>query len=202
MCWSRARIYDRPFLACLDEIDAAIARLRARGATGFVVAGQSLGGSAALAYGARHDGLLGIVGLAPAPAPGVARRPEIARSLEQAKEMVANGRGDQRASFSDINERPITVEASAEAFLSFLALDGPANIVQNSAHLKAPLLWVAGDQDGTQQGRDFAFGKAPSSPLNRYASIHSTHLGTPEAGGDAVLGWLKEVAAAHQGVAR
>src|SRR5919106_1015618 len=34
MCWSRRRIYDRPYLDCLRDIDDAVARLMARGATG------------------------------------------------------------------------------------------------------------------------------------------------------------------------
>ena len=31
MCWSDRRIYDRDYLACLDDIDPALGRLRARG---------------------------------------------------------------------------------------------------------------------------------------------------------------------------
>jgi hypothetical protein len=37
MCWSRRRIYDRPFLDCLTEIDSAIARVKSRGAGRIVV---------------------------------------------------------------------------------------------------------------------------------------------------------------------
>src|SRR5262249_15240778 len=61
MCWSRNRIYDRPYLDCLREIDAAADRLKARGATGLVVLGMSLGGNAALGYGATRQGLKGII---------------------------------------------------------------------------------------------------------------------------------------------
>jgi len=59
MCWSRRRIYDRPFLDCLTEIDSAIGRLKSRGAGRMVVAGMSQGGDAALVYGARHANLAG-----------------------------------------------------------------------------------------------------------------------------------------------
>ena len=51
-CWSQRRIYDRPFLDCLTEIDSAIGRLKGRDASRIVVAGMSQGGDAALAYGA------------------------------------------------------------------------------------------------------------------------------------------------------
>ena len=60
MCWSRRRIYDRPFLDCLTEIDSAIGRLKGRGAGRIVVAGMSQGGDAALAYGARQANLAGM----------------------------------------------------------------------------------------------------------------------------------------------
>ena len=39
MCWSRSRIYDRAFLDCLADIDAAVVSLKARGAEAIVVAG-------------------------------------------------------------------------------------------------------------------------------------------------------------------
>src|SRR5262249_19658920 len=61
MCWSAARIYDRTYLECFADIDAAAARLKARGATTIVVLGMSLGGNAALGFGARRQGLAAIV---------------------------------------------------------------------------------------------------------------------------------------------
>jgi esterase/lipase len=66
MCWSRRRIYDRPLLDCLGEIDAAVARLRGRGAGRIVVAGMSQGGDAALVYGALRGDPAGIIAIAPA----------------------------------------------------------------------------------------------------------------------------------------
>jgi dienelactone hydrolase len=66
MCWSRERIYDKPYPDCLAEIDAAAAQLRARRATAIAIVGMSLGGNAALAYGARHSELAAVVALAPA----------------------------------------------------------------------------------------------------------------------------------------
>jgi esterase/lipase len=57
MCWSAARIYDRSYLECFADIDAAAARLKEHGATAIVVLGMSLGGNAALGFGARRQGL-------------------------------------------------------------------------------------------------------------------------------------------------
>ncbi len=195
MCWSQRRIYDEAFLDCLNDIDAAFARLRQRGATAFVIVGQSLGGSAALAYGARHDGLKGIIALAPAPAPGIARRPEIAPEIERANALVAAGHGDDKESFTDLNVAVrFTVDTTARIYLSFLAIDGPANLVANAVHLKAPVLWVSGVQDPTQMPRSLGFDRAAPYALNRYVEVEADHFGTPAAARDTMLAWLKEVA--------
>ena len=66
MCWSAARIYDRSYLECFADIDAAAARLKEHGVTAIVVLGMSLGGNAALDFGARRQGLKAIIALAPA----------------------------------------------------------------------------------------------------------------------------------------
>jgi dienelactone hydrolase len=65
MYWSARRSYEAPFAERLAAIDDAIAKLKNLGATSIVVGGFSLGGNAAIAFGASHPGLLGIIGLAP-----------------------------------------------------------------------------------------------------------------------------------------
>jgi hypothetical protein len=55
MCWSHRRRRDRPLLECLAEIETPIARLTGRGAGAIVIAGMSVGGLAALAFGARRS---------------------------------------------------------------------------------------------------------------------------------------------------
>ena len=96
MCWSFRRIYDRPYGDCLREIDDAIARLKRKGATAFVVAGHSLGANGALGYGAMNKGLKGVIALAPGHRPEIlSRRAEVADSLEHARKLVAAGRGER-----------------------------------------------------------------------------------------------------------
>ena len=194
MCWSRSVIYGAAFLDCLAVVDDAITRLKSQGATRIVVAGMSLGGAGALGYGARHDGLAGIVAIAPAPGPGVARRPEIAQGIEEAKALIAQGKGDDFQTFTDINESDISVRATPKIFLSFLAFDGPANVIANAQSLKAPVLWISGTSDPTQLPRATGFDKVPANNLNRYVTVNSNHLGTPTAASDAVIAWLKDIA--------
>ncbi|MCL6555988.1 MAG: alpha/beta fold hydrolase [Burkholderiales bacterium] len=60
MPWSRQRAFDRDYAQAMTEIDATVARLRARGATRIVIGGHSLGAAAALIFCAQRpaDGLL------------------------------------------------------------------------------------------------------------------------------------------------
>lgn len=195
MCWSKRRIYDKPYDDCLDELDQASVRLKADGATAIVVAGQSLGGNAALGYGATRP-VKGVIALAAAHSPErLSRRPDVRESLDKANAMIAEGKGDSTANFNDTNVgHDMTVTATANTYVSFFSPASPAIMSANAAKLTAPLLWVAGDNDKTQIGPDYAFAKAPANPLNRYVTVSSDHGGTPDAGRDAIVEWLKELA--------
>ena len=200
MCWSRRRGFDKPRDQCLAEIDQAIAGLKAQGATAIVVGGQSLGGHAALSYGASHAGLLGVIGLAPADdAQRKARRPDIAAAVARAQQLVASGQGDTREMFADTNTGPqgtfsTVANTTARIYLSFFD-PGNAPIAQDVAALKAPLLWIAGTEDPTQRDSETAyFQHAPANPLNRYVTVEAAHLATPDAACDAVVAWLKDLA--------
>lgn len=201
MCWSRRREFDLSYTDCFRDIDAAIAELKAKGATAIVVGGLSLGGNAAIGYGATHPGLLGVIGLAPADDPrSKASRPEIAAVIAQAQDLMAKGKGDEATWFDDINTGPrgtytMKLHTTARIYLSFYGPDSQASIPDNTARLSAPLLWVAGDSDPTQKrGPAFAFDKAPPNPLNRYVTVAATHLETPDAAREAVLAWLSALA--------
>lgn len=195
MCWSKRRIYDKPYDACLAELDTAVADLRAKGATAIVMAGHSLGGNGALGYAANHD-VKGVLLLAPAHNPErVIRRPEIAASLEKAKALVAEGRGAETATFDEINMgRTFSVSCSAETYVSFFDPAGAAVIPLSIARQHAPVLWVTGDRDKTQQDVAATLAKAPADPLNRLVTVSADHIDTPDAAIAAARDWLKGVA--------
>ena len=195
MCWSARRIYDRPYLDCLREIDTAIERLRRRGATATIVAGHSLGANAALAYGARHE-VKGVAALAPGHRPeALAQRPRIAEELDRARALMAGGR-HERIGFVDFNgSLQITVMATPAAYVSFFAADSPAVMPVNAARLNAPLLYVVGSQDPLQRGPEEIFEKAPPHALNRYVTVAARHFDTSAASAEAVVAWLRQLAA-------
>jgi esterase/lipase len=193
MCWSAVRIYDRAYLECFADIDAAAARLKARGATAIVVLGMSLGGNAALGFGARRHGLGAVIALAPAHAPELlARRPEIAQSIATAQSAVAAGRADEKTTFDDVNlGKSFTVSTTPAIYLSFFGPGSPAVMPENAAHLSAPLLMVSGNNDPTQRNAGNIFARAPSGPRNKHVTVEADHMGTPAASIDIVLAWLK-----------
>jgi pimeloyl-ACP methyl ester carboxylesterase len=194
MCWSNGRVFDESLLDCFADIDAAIARLKAQGATEIVISGHSLGGSAALAYGARHEGLKGIIAMAPAPDPS-GQLPDVAFNLDRAQQLIDSGQGDQKILFTHYNHTQsgydmTYVFAAPRALLSFDAAHGPAEMSANLAALKAPLLWIAGKDDDTQNRAYELFMLAPKNPLNRLIKVNADHNGTPQAAIPAVLDWL------------
>jgi pimeloyl-ACP methyl ester carboxylesterase len=205
MCFSRRRGFNAAYADCFRDIDTAIAGLKARGASVIVVGGLSLGGNIAIAYGATHPGLLGIIGLSPAddPTHKATSDPEFAARIARAHDLIAQGKGDVKVSFDDVNTGPqgsykMTLSTTPRIFLSFSDSDSAANIPANVAKLTMPLLWVAGSEDPTQSGGPgFAFDKAPPNALNRYVTVGATHLEVPDAATTAVLAWLRDLTAPH-----
>src|ERR1700728_3787689 len=65
MPWSFHRRYAATYNQAMSEIDAAVAGLKAKGATRIVIIGHSLGANAAIGYAARHPDLAGVAVLAP-----------------------------------------------------------------------------------------------------------------------------------------
>ncbi|WP_158924157.1 carboxylesterase [Acidisphaera sp. S103] len=193
MCWSRNRIYDAPFPDCLHDIDAAAGKLRAMGARRIVIAGQSEGGNAALTYASTHPDIAGVIALAPAGNPqGLVRNQSVQESVTQARQMVSNGHGNDRARFTATNNgNHFTVYTTAAIFLSFTDPEGPAVFPRSLPKITVPVLWVAGDDDRSQGNADAWFATLPANNLNHMAHVSAVHLGTPDAGIEPALAWLR-----------
>ena len=199
MCWSRQRGFDKTYPDCIAEVNTAIAELKAQGATAIVVGGLSLGGNAAIAYGATHKGIIGIIAFGPANDPTrKSQRPEVAASLARARQLIAQGQGDTKTTFDDFNTSTggsfaMTETTTPRIFVSFNDTDALTHIGPNLSRLTVPILWVAGDGDPTQASAPTLFRMVPTNPLNRFVTVHSNHIGTPDAGTDATLAWLAEL---------
>jgi len=200
MAWSGQRgqptSYAVDYDAALRAIDPAISELRRSGAMKIVVAGQSIGANAAIGYGARYGkALQGVIALAPGHTPDRwARNPEIARGIQEAKALIAQGQGDKMRSFPDINQgRSFEVPATPRAWLSFFDPHGPASMPSNAKSLpRLPFLWAIGREDMlAAAGAAYAFAQAPAHPKSRYVELDSGHMDGPDKAISVVIEWLK-----------
>ena len=198
MPWSGTRLYDRGFDQAMDEIDAAVARLRAAGAKKIVVAGHSQGGSAALRYDALGRSIDAVVLIAPAPLPEGGRyRALVADDVAKAQAMVASGHGEERADFDDPNSdnRSRRMRIKASIYLSYNAPNGPAAMTDNVQRVGAvPLLWVAPRFDPLTAGLGrVLWPKVPPTTPAARVEIIADHMGAPTAGRDAIIDWLRKL---------
>ena len=107
MCWSKTRIFDKPFPDCMKEVDAAVATLKSGAAAKVVVAGMSQGGIAVLDYGVTRQGLAGIVAMGSAGDPNLAKFPTLAASEKTATALIKAGKGDEVTELQDlVNGKP------------------------------------------------------------------------------------------------
>lgn len=198
MPWSRSRIWDKSYEDAMKEIDSYVKELRDSGAKKIIVGGHSIGANAAIGYGARRDGLAGILAIAPGHIPeigGFQNRME--HDYKRAKKMVDEDKGRERTDFKDFNQGKLSeVNATAQDYLSWYSPDGPAVMPKNAAALKpnTPLMWVIGEKDVMlRNGRDesYAFSRAPSNPKNQYVVVKGGHKVTPQKGEDEIISWLK-----------
>jgi len=196
MPWSGRRLYDAPWEGALADIDAAVARLKARGAQTIVVSGQSMGGAAAVAYVGAGRPVDGAIFLAPAHAvEGEVMRPRFASAVAQARDLVASGHGDDSVAIVDLNngDRTRSMRVKATMVLSYFAPDSPMGMTQYATKLGAtPVVWVDGTLDATQK----FFGarvwpRIPAETPKERIDVVCDHLDTPRVARDAVVAWLK-----------
>jgi pimeloyl-ACP methyl ester carboxylesterase len=197
MPWSRSRIWELSFEEAMAEIDGYVEELRKNGAKKIVVGGHSVGANAAIGYGARREGLAGILAIAPGHIPEVAGfQSRMGNDYLRAKKMVDNGQGDKADDFKDFNQgRASEVSAKAKDYLSWYDPNGPAVMPKNAKNLKpnTPLMWIIGEKDVMlRQGREknYAFNRAPAHPKSIYTVVRGGHRVTPQKGEDEIIEWL------------
>ncbi|MDR3591264.1 MAG: alpha/beta fold hydrolase [Negativicutes bacterium] len=196
MPWSRDRYIDKTYDDALNEIDQAIARLTAQGATRIVLAGHSMGADATLAYAARRGNIAAIILLAPGHIPDFPAFQRFAPDIQKAKTMIDAGQGEQTSTFGDANGgKEFTRTMKASVYYSFFRPDGIGAAAKNAASLSpaVPVLYVAGSTDPLTRslGREFIFNKLPENPLTRYVIVDADHMGTPAAATGEMITWLK-----------
>jgi pimeloyl-ACP methyl ester carboxylesterase len=193
MPWSLRRLYGATYEQAMAEIDAAVATLKAKGATRIVVIGHSLGANAALGYAAQRHSVVAVVAIAPGHLPETAEmRARTQSAIAEAKQLVAAGRQERRTWPDMVQGLPTFASATPSVYISWFDPNGPAVIPKNVAALNGiPLLWVVGNFDPiSSRGAQYAFSRA-KNPANRYVSVLATHLTTSLMARGQVVEWLK-----------
>lgn len=194
MAWSRTRMYDASFDASMSEIDQAVQALRQQGAKKVFVAGHSMGANAALGYAAHRGGADGIIAMAPGHTPELgSTRDNAASDVRRAKELIAEGKGNEPQQFSDTNQgKQSRVTATADVYLSWFDPDGPAVMPKSAAALKQPLplLVIEGSRETLAKGQSYFFTKAPEHPASKFTTVDADHNGLPAESGEVILAWL------------
>jgi pimeloyl-ACP methyl ester carboxylesterase len=197
MPWSKDRAYDRSLSDAQQEIDAAMAQLRNRGATRLVIGGHSMGANMAISYAAVHPGLEALMAIGPGQTVEADKFAEnLGESIKEAKALIAAGKGDTPTRFRDIHLGKVSwATAAPSVYLSYFDPEGLANMPALSQAINIPFLWTVGKQDKNMldRGPDYAFALAQQTPFNEYDIVDADHMGTPEASRGVVLQWLGKV---------
>jgi pimeloyl-ACP methyl ester carboxylesterase len=196
MPWSLRRMYGATYEQAMAEIDAAVATLKARGATRIVVIGHSLGANAALGYAAQRHSVVAVVALAPGHLPETPEmRSRTQSAIAEARQLVAGGHQEKHTWPDMVQGVPTFATATPAVYLSWFDPNGPAVIPRNVAALNGiPLLWVVGNFDPiSSRGPQYAFSRAAKNPANRYVQVLATHLTTSLMARGQVVEWLKSL---------
>lgn len=198
MPWSRDRAYDKDVEGAIAEIDVLVERLKSRGATKIVVGGHSLGAAMSLAFGARREGLAGILAVAPGHTPELKMtRDTVAADLARARGLIAEGKGNEKLRFADLNQgKTGQVGATPSNYVTWFDPQGPSVMPLNAANVKpgTPLYWVIGKDDGlTQFGERYAYAKVPPHPKSAYVVVSGGHVDTPNMATNEIIAWIKSL---------
>lgn len=200
MPWSKKRHYDVELEVGVDEVTRALDSLRARGAKKLFVSGHSQGGIFALLYGGRHK-VDGVVAIVPGGAVDVkAYLDALGSDVARARQMIADGRGQENAEFADYEGSRGTnaITTTASAYLSWFDPNGAhTGRVFSRVLPGVPVLFVSATRDypGLLRFRDQTYAAIPAHPLKRMAHVDSDHINAPGAAVPEVVRWVREVVA-------
>ncbi|WP_457281882.1 alpha/beta hydrolase [Polaromonas sp. P5_D5] len=203
MPWSRTRYLDGNWDKAMAEMAGHVKTLRSQGATKIVIAGHSIGVPAAMSFAARGGDVQALVLLAPGHVPvsyyRVLQNTTVRESVDEARKLVADGKGDSRERFTDINQgKQLPVAATAKDYLSYFdpASDAEMGVTAPRIPPGTPVLTVVGDEDWISKfAKTYFADKLPANPKSQYLEVKANHLTTPVVASEAVVQWIKTATA-------
>ena len=200
MPWSGKRNYDGPVAKGEEEVEAALAGLRGKGATKVFVAGHSQGGAFALHLAGKiaADGIVCI-----APGGNVGNRffsDNLGDALARARQLVADGKGAEPARLADYENARGTyaITSIPAAYVTWFDPNGAMNMdrAARAVNPRMPMLWIVPKRDypGLIKSNLPMFRVLPAENKKLYEP-DSDHRAAPTASADEIMRWTKEVAA-------
>jgi pimeloyl-ACP methyl ester carboxylesterase len=195
MPWSGARNYDVTYEEALKQLQATVAGLRASGYRRVFIGGQSFGANGALAYAAVYGDVDGVLLFAPGHNPDIDRNGQPRGMIADARSAIAAGRPHETVAFVDYNDgnRSRALQLRADAYVSFFADDGLANMRLSASRVPRPIpvLCVMGNGDYvTRQGSGYFFDRLPRHPKSQYLVSRAAHREVPRASYPLALDWI------------
>ena len=199
MPWSGGRNYDVSVSRAEEEVQSALASLRAKGARKVFVSGHSQGGLFALHIAGRLS-VDGVIAIAPGGSvSGAVFKEKLHASLARARELVAVGKGDEVSRLEDFegSRGAYPVIAVPAAYVTWFDPEGAMNMPRaaRAANPRVPILWIVPKRDypGLRKTTPGLFRTLPDNPLTRFYEPDSDHLGAPSVSADEIVRWTREV---------
>jgi len=193
MPWSKGRYLDKTYEASIEEIHGYLQELHTKNLKHIVLIGHSLGANVAIAYASVYP-LDALVSIAPGHNP-IRTAAYFKSSVELAKRMMDEGKGNMAASFADTSaNKQFMKEMRADIYYSFFSPTGLGAMSLRAALLpqSLPVLYLAGKDDPltSKNGTD-TFDAMPKMPQSHYRIIEGDHKSVINASQTEVIAWLK-----------
>ena len=156
--------------AALKEIEQQVRDLQSKGGRRIIVAGQSMGANAAVAYAASGFPLDGLAILSPGHFPELGMGKRLRNSFEKARRMVATNQGRELETFDDLNQgKQRSLKMAAATYVSYFGPDGLGAITQSIRKLPQPIpvFLAIGKSDPFFPDSKGVFDSAPAHPASR-----------------------------------
>jgi pimeloyl-ACP methyl ester carboxylesterase len=198
MPWSENRHYDAPVDDAVGQVNSALGKLKEQGAGKLFIAGHSKGAVFALYYASKYP-VDGLIAIAPGGNVGGKNfRNKLGSSVQKAKKLIASGKGDKKATFTDLEgARGVTdVQAPSAAYLTWFDPDGAMNSRNSAKRISAdvPILWIVAkdDYEGLRKVNIPMFDLLPSNSKTRFYEPSTSHQNAPLDAADEVIKWISK----------
>lgn len=197
MPWSKKRGYEGSREQGLEVIDESV---RLLGMPRVVIIGHSMGGVAALQYGARGvaESVIGLVSIAPGHDPhygGKLRRVTESDATDACADLRA-GKGSEKARRTELNTgKKSTIKASAEYYCTYYSIEEYPDTQAVAEDISVPVLLVSGQEDrltAVYRHADIMF-SLPENDKNKHLILPGKHKSVLFKNTDAITEWLSNL---------